>query len=331
MTIQTIGIVGAGAWGTALAQVARQAGRDVLIWAYEAQAIAGINDRHENCAWLPGVALDSAITATDSLARIASCDAVLLATPAQHLRAAGAGLAPHLDAGKPVAICAKGIEQETGELLTQVLRGVLPQAIPAVLSGPSFAREVARGMPTAVTLACAEEPLGKALAHTMRHRTFRPYWTDDLIGAQIGGAIKNVLAIAAGIVVGRELGASAHAALTARGFAEMTRFGQALGARPETMSGLSGLGDLILTCSSPQSRNMSLGLALGRGEALADILKARTSVTEGVYTASAMVELARAHAVDLPISAAVHDILAGKASVREAIGELLARPLRAET
>lgn len=330
MSVRSIGIVGAGAWGTALAQVVRQAGREVVLWAYEIETIADINEHRQNRVYLPGVRLDRRIRATSRLQDIAAQDAVLMVAPAQHVRWAGEQLARHLPDGTPVVICAKGIEQASGKLLSRVLEEALPQAVPAVLSGPSFAGEVARGLPTAVTLACADEALGARLAHAIGHKSFRPYWTDDLIGAQIGGAVKNVLAIAAGIVVGKALGASAHAALTARGFSEMVRFGQALGARPETMSGLSGLGDLILTCSSPKSRNMSLGQALGAGQSLDQILGARTSVTEGIYTASAVAAIAAERGLDLPICCAVHQVVSGARSVDEAIGELLARPLRAE-
>lgn len=330
MAFETIGIVGAGAWGTALAQVARQSGRAALIWAYEPETAAAINEAHENPRYLPGLRLDPAIRATRSLADVAACDALLMVAPAQHVRTVAAQLRPHLPAGRPVVLCAKGIEQASGLLLSEVLADVLPQATAAVLSGPSFAAEVARGLPTAVTLACADEALGRALARAIANAAFRPYWSDDVVGAQVGGAMKNVLAIAAGIVVGRRLGASAHAALTARGFAEMVRFGRALGARSETMSGLSGLGDLILTCSSPQSRNMSLGLALGEGRTLKEVLDARVSVAEGVYTARAVVSLADRHGIEMPICAAVERVIAGAISVDAAIEALLSRPLKAE-
>jgi glycerol-3-phosphate dehydrogenase (NAD(P)+) len=214
--------------------------------------------------------------------------------------------------------------------MSQVVSEALPAAEIAVLSGPSFAAEVARGLPAAVTLATAEESLGRELSHALSRPPFRFYWSDDVIGAEIGGAVKNVYAIATGIVAGKKFGASAHAALVTRGFAEMVRFGAALGARPETLMGLSGLGDLVLTCGSPQSRNMSLGIELGKGKSLEEVLGKRQSVTEGVYTASALVEMAAARGIDMPIAQAVHAVISGLATVDEAIEALLARPLRAE-
>ncbi len=325
-----IGVVGAGAWGTALAQTLRRAGRAVRLWAFEPETAESINARHENVAYLPGVALDTAIRATPALEDMADCDLLLMVPPAQHLRAIAARLALHLPSGRPLVICAKGIEQETGCFLADVLRQEVPDARVAVLSGPSFAGEVARGLPAAVTLAADDEALGRAIAAAIGHRAFRPYWTDDLIGVQIGGAVKNVLAIAAGIALGKALGRSAHAALVTRGFAELTRFGTALGARAETLAGLSGLGDLVLTCSSTQSRNMSLGRALGQGERLEDILKARNSVAEGVHTAAAVMLIAERDGLDMPISAAVHAIVRGETSVDAAIEGLLARPFRTE-
>lgn len=331
MDFDTIGIVGGGAWGTALAQSAATAGRKPVLWAYEYETISDINDHHQNRTYLPGVTLDRAVRATGKLREVAAADALLMVAPAQHVRSVAAELAPHVPQGRPVVICAKGIEQQTGQLMADVLAEALPQAAVAVLSGPSFAAEVARGLPCAVTLACRDENLGRDLAHAIGHTTFRPYWSDDVVGTQIGGAVKNVLAIASGIVAGKALGASAHAALTTRGFAEMVRFGTALGARPETLMGLSGLGDLILTCSSPQSRNMSLGKALGEGRSLGDVLRARRSVSEGVFTASALAEVAEARGLDLPICQAVQAVVSGEMTVDDAIEGLLSRPLRAET
>jgi len=330
MSFDKIGVVGGGAWGTALAQSTSVAGRDVLLWAYEFETITDINDHHQNRTYLPGVKLDRKVRATGKLTEIAECDAILLVTPAQHLRAIAANLSPHLSEGKPLVICAKGIEQSTRKLLSEVLGEVTPEATLAVLSGPSFAAEVARGMPAAVTLACADEALGEKLAHAVGHTTFRPYWTDDLVGAQVGGAVKNVLAIGAGIVTGKELGASAHAALVTRGFNEIIHLGEALGAQIETLTGLCGMGDVMLTCSSPQSRNMSLGIALGQGKALENVLASRKSVSEGVFTASAVVEMAKQLELDLPICAAVESVVSGAATVDQAIEDLLARPLRAE-
>jgi glycerol-3-phosphate dehydrogenase (NAD(P)+) len=330
MALQTIGIVGGGAWGTALAVSARRAGRDVVLWAYEPETIAEINDQHRNSLYLPGVDLDPAIKATARLSEAAACDVLLMITPSQELRAIADELEPFMRADQPLVIGAKGIEQATGQLLSQAVAEVLPQVSISVLSGPSFAAEIARGLPAALTLASASEAQGRALAHALSHASFRCYWSDDVVGAEIGGALKNVYAIAAGIVAGKKLGHSAHAALVTRGFAEMMRFGAALGAKRDTMTGLSGLGDLILTCGSAQSRNMSLGVALGEGRTLGEVLKARLSVTEGIYTAGAVVEMATARGIDMPIASAVHAVISGMATVDEAIGALLARPLRPE-
>lgn len=328
--IQTIGVIGAGAWGTALAQTARLAGRDVILWAREAEVADEINSAHRNSIFLPGVALDHGVRATNDLAEIAERDAILLVPPAQHVRASAMALAPLLVPETPVVVCAKGLEQATGKMMGQVLAEALPGAVPAVLSGPSFAADVARGLPAALTLASRTPELGQALAEAIGYRNFRLYWSDDLVGVQLGGAIKNVLAIAAGIVDGKELGASAHAALVTRGFAEMRRLGAELGARPETLAGLSGLGDLVLTCGSPQSRNMSLGRALGQGKTLDEVLGSRRSVAEGVYTAAAVVRVAGEKAVEMPIAAAVHAIVSGALDVDTAIEALLSRPFRAE-
>jgi glycerol-3-phosphate dehydrogenase (NAD(P)+) len=330
MALQTVGIVGAGAWGTALAIVARRAGRDVLIWAHEADTVADINQKHKNETFLPGIKLDKAIEATARLNEVANCDLLLMVTPAQHLRTIADELSSYLRNGQPIVLCSKGIEQTSGKLMSQVVAEILPKAEIAVLSGPSFAIEVAKGLPAAVTLATASEAKASALAYGLSHQPFRCYWSDDVIGAEIGGAVKNVYAIGAGIVAGKKFGANAHAALVTRGFAEMARFGTALGARRETLSGLSGLGDLILTCGSAQSRNMSLGIELGKGQSLSDVLGKRLSVTEGVYTASALVEVAAARGIDMPIAQAVHAVISGLATVDEAIEALLARPLRPE-
>jgi glycerol-3-phosphate dehydrogenase (NAD(P)+) len=330
VTLNSIGIIGGGAWGTALAQTMRLADRAVLIWARESEVVVEIEASHTNAAFLPGVALDPALRATASLADVAACDVVLMVAPAQHVRAVAAELEPHLAAGRPLVICAKGLEQETGKLLGEVVAEALPQAALAVLSGPSFAADVARGLPTALTLACADEALGARLVEALGYRHFRLYRSTDLVGVQLGGAVKNVLAIAAGIVEGKGLGASAHAALVARGFAELRRFGTALGARPDTLMGLSGLGDLLLTCGSPQSRNMSLGRALGQGQTLEAVLGSRRSVSEGVYTAAAVTRVAAEKSLDMPISSAVNAIVAGNTTVDAAIEALLSRPFRVE-
>ena len=329
--LQKIGIVGGGAWGTALAAVARRASRDVLLWAHEPETVAAINETHTNPIYLPGVDLDPAIKATAQLSEVATCDALLIVSPAQHLREILGALQPHVRSGQPLVLCCKGIEQRTGLLMSQVAADVLPDATIAVLSGPSFAAEVARELPVAVTLATGEEALGRDLSYALKSWAFRCYWSNDVLGAEIGGAVKNVYAIAAGIVVGKELGNSAQAGLITRSFAEMARFGVAMGAALETLIGLSGLGDLVLTCGSEQSRNMSLGIALGRGAKTSDVLSERSSVTEGVATAQAMVELARARGIELPIAEAVHAIVNGEMGVDRAIGALLSRPLRSET
>ncbi len=330
MKLESAGVVGGGAWGTALAQMLSHAGRDVILWAREPEVVAGINERRENALFLPGVSLHPGLRATGSLADLATRDAILLVAPAQHTRAVAMELAPHIKTGQPVVLCAKGIERESGKLMGVVAAEALPGATLAVLSGPSFAADVARGLPTAVTLACEGESLGRLLAERLGCRQFRVYWTDDRLGVEIGGAVKNVLAIAAGIAVGKGMGASAHAALVTRGFAEMRRLGIALGARPETLMGLSGLGDLVLTCGGAQSRNMSLGQALGEGRSLAEVLGRRRVVTEGVTTAAAAVRLARATGIEMPIAEGVHAIVEGRATVDDAIAALLSRPFRAE-
>jgi len=328
--MDSVGVIGGGAWGTALAQTLRLAGRRVTLWAREAEVVSDINSRNVNALFLPGVPLDPALRATTTLDEIARSDIVLMVAPAQHVRAVAAELRPLLTPGKVVVNCAKGIERATGKLMGEVLGETLPQATLAALSGPSFAADVARGLPTALTIACEREDMGRRLAEALGYKHFRLYWSRDRLGVEIGGAIKNVLAIAAGIVAGKSLGASAHAALVARGFAEMTRFGAAMGADPQTFMGLSGLGDLILTCGSPQSRNMSLGRALGEGNRLEDILGQRRAVTEGVWTAAAVVRIARSHAIELPICEAVHSIVEEAATVDEAIAALLSRPFKAE-
>jgi glycerol-3-phosphate dehydrogenase (NAD(P)+) len=328
--INRIGIVGAGAWGTALAVATQSAGRDVVLWARESAVVSAINEQHRNTMFLPDAELDPSIKATSDYADIAGCDAVLLVAPAQFLRSICADLSPLWRQGIPAVVCAKGIEQGTGALMTSVVQEALPQAPLAVLSGPTFADEVARGLPTAITLACEDQDLGQALIKAIGTKTFRPYLASDLVGAEVGGAVKNVLAIACGIVTGRKLGSNARAALINRGLAEMMRLGWALGGKPETMMGLSGMGDLVLTCSSEQSRNMSLGAALGRGERLADILNERNSVAEGVASAPAVTELAARLNVDMPICAAVNAILHHESDVGDIISGLMARPFRSE-
>jgi glycerol-3-phosphate dehydrogenase (NAD(P)+) len=330
MTLNSFGVIGGGAWGTALAQTLRLAGRDVTLWAREAETVEDINTRHVNRLFLPGVTLDHGLTATSNLAEIARKDALLMVAPAQHVRSICKQLSHSLRPDQPVVLCAKGLEQASGQMMSDIIDAELPKATLAVLSGPSFAADVARGLPAALTLACRNELLGKQLAERIGYKHFRLYWSNDITGVELGGAIKNVLAIAAGIVDGKGLGASAHAGLVTRGFAELRRLGDALGARPETMMGLSGLGDLILTCGSPQSRNMSLGRALGQGRALADVLSERVAVTEGVFTAAAVVKRADHLKIDMPICGAVHAILEGRVTVDQAISDLMQRPFKAE-
>ena len=324
------GVIGGGAWGTALAQVCARAGLETTLWAREPEVVADVNALHENRLFLPGVALDAAIRASHDFVDLGRADFLLAVAPAQHLRATLAGFAGMIPAGLPVVLCAKGIEQGSLKLMTEVLAECLPKARPAVLSGPSFAAEVARGLPTAVTLACADAALGQQLAEAIAGPAFRPYLSDDMIGAEAGGAVKNVLAIACGVVEGLQLGRSAHAALITRGFAEMTRLAVAKGARAETLAGLCGLGDLVLTCSSPQSRNMSVGLALGSGKSLEEALAGKLSVAEGVATAPAVRALARRLDVEMPICEAVAAVLGGEITLNKAIDGLLSRPLKSE-
>jgi glycerol-3-phosphate dehydrogenase (NAD(P)+) len=323
-SFNSVAVIGAGAWGTALAGAAARAGRGVTLYARSAASVARMRATHENIR-LPGVRLENGIAITGDIAHAARADVILIATPAQNLREAVSALAPHLRPSAPVVATAKGIERGTHKFMTEVIAEAAPNAIPAILSGPSFADDVARGLPTAVTLAAGDEPLAAALVQALGSPTFRPYHTTDIRGVEIGGAAKNVLAIAAGIVVGRKLGASAQAALTTRGFSELARLGRACGARPETLVGLSGLGDLILTCSSLQSRNFALGAALGRGEP-----PPSGKLAEGQFTAPVLAELAASQGVDMPVSNAVAAILAGKITIDAAIDALLTRPFKAE-
>jgi len=322
-----IGVIGGGAWGTALAQVAAAGGEPVLLWALEPDVVEAVNAAHENPIYLAGVPLSPAIRATGLLADLESCDALLVVTPAQHVRRVLDGIDA---AGKPLVLCSKGIEAGSRKLVSEVVEEVQPAAAIAVISGPTFAHEVAKGLPTAVTLACADEDVGAALAVRLARPNFRPYASTDVIGAEIGGAVKNVLAIACGVVEGRGLGSNARAALIARGFAEMTRFGLARGARPETLAGLSGLGDLVLTCSSMQSRNFTLGKGLGEGRGAAELMADVRTVAEGAFTAPVLQEAARDVGVDMPVVDAVCALLDGTASADTIVSALLSRPLRSE-
>ena len=327
MSIERLAVLGGGAWGTALAQVAAAGGRDTLLWAREAEVVDAVNSAHENPVFLPGQKLDPAIRATSSLDDIADCDAWLVVTPAQHMRSV-LEAAPR--GGKPMVLCSKGIDERSGQLLHEVARSACPGAPVAALSGPSFADEVAAGLPTAVTLAAEDKALGEALRERIARPNFRIYLSDDVIGAEIGGAVKNVLAIACGVVAGKGLGESARAALIARGFSEMTRFGLDCGARRETLAGLSGLGDLVLTCSSTNSRNFSLGKGIGEGRLAAELLADRRTVAEGAFTAPVLARLAAARGIDMPIVAAVDALLAGRFMVDQVLEELLSRPPRPE-
>lgn len=326
--MRTVGVIGAGAWGTALANAAASAGNEVILHGRDPSLIEAIRATGANEKYLPGIKLEKNIEATTDLARAATAQAILLVTPTQSVRENAKLLAPLVRDNTPVIACSKGIEIGTKKFVTEVIAEVLPQAAPGILSGPGFAEDVARGLPTAVTLAAHDERLALDLAEALSSQTFRLYHSTDVRGVEIGGAAKNVLAIAAGIVAGRELGASAQAALTTRGFAELMRFARAYGARAETLTGLSGLGDLILTCSSLQSRNYAFGISLGSTKGAVDVHGKR--LTEGVYTAPVLVEAARARNVEMPIAEAVAAVLADKLDIGSAITGLLARPLREE-
>ena len=327
MTLQRIAVLGGGAWGTALALTCARAGRDVTLWEFDAGNAEHLATRRES-RFLPGVRLEDNIKVTRALAEASRSDAILLVVPAQAMRSVIKSLAQTMAAGSPLIACAKGIEHGSHKFMTEIIAECAPNATPAILSGPSFAADVARGLPTAVTLAAADGEIAQALAQTIASASFRPYHSTDVRGVEIGGAAKNVLAIAAGIVTGRGLGASASAALTTRGFAELVRFGKAYGAKPETMTGLSGLGDLILTCSSPQSRNFSFGVALGKGEKPDGA--AHGKLAEGTFTAPVLLEMAVEKNIEMPISAAVAALLAETLSVDEAIDSLLTRPIKSE-
>lgn len=324
---QRIGIVGAGAWGTALANTIASKNRPAVLYARDPAIANEMKKSRTNTARLPGIALNPEVIPTDSIAEAADTDAILLAVPTQSLREIAVTLAPALRHSVPVVACAKGIERGSGKFVTEILSETIPLARPAILSGPSFASDVGRGLPTAVTLAAQEEELAADLAEALSSQSFRLYHSTDVRGVEIGGAAKNVLAIAAGIVLGRGLGASAQAALITRGFAEIARLGRAYNVKPETLMGLSGLGDLILTCSSPQSRNFAFGYAIGKGEA-ADTQ--RGPLAEGAFTAPVLAEIARKKEVEMPIINAVQAVLAGRVNVDTAISALLSRPLKGE-
>jgi glycerol-3-phosphate dehydrogenase (NAD(P)+) len=318
-----LGVVGGGAWGTALAQVAATGGRETMLWALEPEVVEAVNARHENSLFLPNIPLSEAIRATSDLAELGSCDAWLMVTPAQHMRV----VLEHAPAGgRPLVLCSKGIEERSGKLLHEVANEVCPSSPIAVLSGPTFAHEVAAGLPTAVTLACTDRALGEQLRSRINLVQFRTYCTDDVAGAEAGGAVKNVLAIACGVVEGKRFGQNARAALIARGFAEMIRFGVAMGGRRETLAGLSGLGDLVLTCSSTSSRNFSLGKAIGEGGQVRELMKDRRTVAEGAHTAPVLHRIALERYIDMPIVGAVNELLEGEVQIDELLDTLLSRP-----
>lgn len=323
----SVGILGGGAWGTALAQMIASDGTAVRLWAYEGEVVAAINERRENSVYLPGVALAGTIAATDSLADLADCELILVVAPAQHVARLLGGL---IDRGQPILLCSKGMEQRSARLMNEVVEATGWTGPVAVLSGPTFAHEVGAGLPAAVTLAAAQPGLAETLAQRIARPQFRPYASNDVIGAEIGGVVKNVIAIACGVVEGAGLGQNARAALISRGFAEMVRYGLARAARLETLAGLAGLGDLVLTCSSPSSRNFSLGRGLGQGGDAAALMADRRTVAEGAFSAAVLAADAARRGVDMPISAAVARLVAGEARAHEVIGELLSRPLTGE-
>ena len=323
-----VGVIGAGAWGTALAQMLAGDGRAVLLWALEPEVAEAINTQHRNPPYLPSAQLSPQVRASGDLADFAAMEVLLAVTPSQHL---GRVLKTLPDFSGDLVLCCKGIEAGSGRLMADVARDAMPRATLAVLSGPTFAHEVAAGLPTAITLACeGGETQWERLSATIARTGFRPYYSDDVTGAEIGGAIKNVLAIACGVVDGMELGQNARAALIARGYAEMLRFGLAKGAQAETLSGLCGLGDLVLTCSSTSSRNFSLGNALGQGEDPVTLMRNRRTVAEGAHTAPVLRDLARDMGLEMPITEAVCALLEGRTSADEMVQSLLARPLRPE-
>ena len=328
--LHTIGIIGCGAWGTALASAIHGAGKKVIVFGRNHEVVNDINNAHRNTRYLPDVVLDKSIKATSDDAHIKTCDALLLVVPAQYIRATAQRLAAHVAPTTPLVICAKGIEAETGTLMAEVVRDSFPENPIAVLSGPTFAAEVARGLPAAVTIASASLDIAKNLCEQLGSRSFRPYASNDIVGVEMAGALKNVIAIGCGIVIGKGLGENARAALMTRGLREITRLAVALGAQGETLMGLAGIGDLVLTCGSTQSRNMSLGVALGRGETLAEILKQRVSVTEGIATSLAAQHLGKTVKVETPIIDAVVSVLHEGANINAVMEKLLSRPLTTE-
>jgi glycerol-3-phosphate dehydrogenase (NAD(P)+) len=323
-------VLGGGAWGTALALVASRAGRESIVWARDADAVAAINGTSTNPVYLPGITFTDQVTATADVGIIAAADVIIASVPAQSMRSVLMPIAHLIRPMTPIVSAAKGLERDTRATMSRVIAETVPHARPAVLSGPSFASDVARGLPTALTIAAGSAELAEQLAQSLASTSFRPYATTDVIGVELGGALKNVIAIAAGIVVGARLGASAQAALTARGFAELSRLGARLGAQPATLMGLSGLGDLVLSTGSTQSRNFALGHAIGEGGDIARLTGAGAKLAEGAFTASVAIELGASVGLELPIAEAVADVLSGRLAIAAAVERLMTRPLRSE-
>lgn len=325
--MSTIGVIGAGAWGTALAQSFARNGKPVALWARDAALADDINLTRQNRKYLPGLQLHPDIKATTDLSAVCQCNIVVPVVPAQHLRSILQLARADIGNDKPVIICAKGIEIETGRLMSDIAGDLLPTAMIGILSGPNFAHEVAQGLPAAATLASIYHTRLIKVRDELASKTLRLYASNDVIGTEVGGAVKNVIAIICGIVAGKNLGENARAAVVTRGLHEMARLAEGLGGKRETLMGLSGIGDLLLTCSSMKSRNFSLGHALGQGESLPRILQARAGVTEGIPTAQAVVALAERLRIEMPLTSAVHQVLQGHMSVDDAVHQLLDRPL----
>jgi len=326
-----IGVIGAGAWGTALSQALANTGRDVVLWAREEEVVDSINNDNENKLYLKDIHLNETLKATNDLKEVCKRNVLLVMTPAQHIRATLESIKDFLRDDQPIIIGAKGIEKETGYLLSEVAQEIIPDKKVGVLTGPTFASEIGRGLPCAVTIAIQDKDAGEMVIDALGSRTLRTYLTDDLVGAQIGGAVKNVIAIASGVIEGRQLGESARCALVTRGLTEIARLAKALGGKRSTLMGMCGVGDLMLTASSMQSRNFSLGVALGQGKTLEEILGDRIAVTEGVHTAKALRVMAKNNAVDMPISQAVYEFLHEGISIEDVMKKVLDRPLRRES
>jgi glycerol-3-phosphate dehydrogenase (NAD(P)+) len=325
-----IGVIGGGAWGTALAQLSAKAGSKVILWAREKKVVKKINEEHENEMFLKGVELSNNVRATTNLADMVDNEFIFIAVPAQFVRSVLKEVKKYLSDGVILVLCAKGIEQSSGKLMTEVVSEIMPKSPLVVLSGPTFAREVALGLPSAVTIASKYQQITKRLLGVIGQPTFRPYVSRDIVGAEIGGALKNVFAIACGITTGRKMGDNARAALITRSLSEMVRYGESYGAERSTMMGLCGLGDLILTCSSTQSRNLSLGIALGEGKTIEDLMTNRLTVAEGYYTSSVLAKISQDKNIDMPIVMAVNDILHEGKNIDQVIGDLLNRPFVSE-